>query len=186
MAYPWDKNAIDQPRVTTCRVRRSRMQLFPEPPHATVFHDRHANQRQSKVRTERDIIAYDFRHHGPQSTNTSRRVYARSLFGFIRKDYKRVAEVQLRSGYVPADNDVDEFLPPCPARRGGAYFSVNGRDPLFEWSRPADLSVRVTELLLGWKTPDRADLAATHHGLRRRVARCSTPYHKSGKCRTRS
>jgi ubiquinone biosynthesis protein len=39
----------------------------------------------------------------------TRRVYAEILFGFIRKDYKRVAEVHFEAGYVPADKDVDEF-----------------------------------------------------------------------------
>ena len=31
------------------------------------------------------------------------------LFGFIRRDYKRVAEVHFEAGYVPADRDVEEF-----------------------------------------------------------------------------
>jgi ubiquinone biosynthesis protein len=39
----------------------------------------------------------------------TRRVYAEILFGFIRKDYQRVAEVHFEAGYVPADQDVDEF-----------------------------------------------------------------------------
>ena len=39
----------------------------------------------------------------------TRRVYAEILFGFIRRDYKRVAEVHFEAGYVPADKDVDEF-----------------------------------------------------------------------------
>jgi ubiquinone biosynthesis protein len=29
--------------------------------------------------------------------------------GFIRKDYRRVAEVHFEAGYVPADRDIDEF-----------------------------------------------------------------------------
>ena len=39
----------------------------------------------------------------------TRRVYAEILFGFIRKDYQRVAEVHFEAGYVPAHQDVDEF-----------------------------------------------------------------------------
>ena len=31
------------------------------------------------------------------------------IFGFIRKDYRRVAEVHFEAGYVPKDRDVDEF-----------------------------------------------------------------------------
>jgi ubiquinone biosynthesis protein len=39
----------------------------------------------------------------------TRRVYAEILFGFIRRDYRRVAEVHFEAGYVPADRDIDEF-----------------------------------------------------------------------------
>ena len=39
----------------------------------------------------------------------TRRVYAEILFGFIKRDYKRVAQVHFEAGYVPQDQDVDEF-----------------------------------------------------------------------------
>ena len=39
----------------------------------------------------------------------TRRVYAEILMGFIRRDYRRVAEVHFEAGYVPADRDIDEF-----------------------------------------------------------------------------
>jgi len=39
----------------------------------------------------------------------TRRVYAEILFGFIRRDYRRVAEVHFEAGYVPPDRDIDEF-----------------------------------------------------------------------------
>ena len=39
----------------------------------------------------------------------TRRVYAEILMGFIRKDYRRVAEVHFEAGYVPPDRDIDEF-----------------------------------------------------------------------------
>jgi ubiquinone biosynthesis protein len=39
----------------------------------------------------------------------TRSVYAEILFGFIRKDYRRVAEVHFEAGYVPSDRDIDEF-----------------------------------------------------------------------------
>jgi ubiquinone biosynthesis protein len=61
-----------------------------------------------KVAPNGDIIAYDFGIMGHIDEYT-RRVYAEILFGFIRKDYKRVAEVHFEAGYVPADKDVDEF-----------------------------------------------------------------------------
>ena len=70
----------------------------------------HADMHQGnlKVAANGDIIAYDFGIMGHIDEYT-RRVYAEILFGFIRKDFKRVAEVHFEAGYVPADRDVDEF-----------------------------------------------------------------------------
>jgi len=66
------------------------------------------HQGNLKIGANGDIIAYDFGIMGRIDEYT-RRVYAEILFGFIRKDYKRVAEVHFEAGYVPADRDVDEF-----------------------------------------------------------------------------
>ncbi len=70
----------------------------------------HADMHQGnlKVSAEGDIIAYDFGIMGRIDEYT-RRVYAEILFGFIRRDYQRVAEVHFEAGYVPADQDVEEF-----------------------------------------------------------------------------
>ncbi|MGB8811940.1 MAG: 2-polyprenylphenol 6-hydroxylase [Paracoccaceae bacterium] len=70
----------------------------------------HADMHQGnlKVAANGDIIAYDFGIMGRLDEYT-RRVYAEILFGFIRKDYRRVAEVHFEAGYVPADRDIDEF-----------------------------------------------------------------------------
>jgi len=66
------------------------------------------HQGNLKVAENGDIIAYDFGIMGRIDEYT-RRVYAEILFGFIRKDYQRVAEVHFEAGYVPPHNDVDEF-----------------------------------------------------------------------------
>lgn len=66
------------------------------------------HQGNLKIAANGDIVAYDFGIMGRIDQYT-RRVYAEILFGFIRKDYKRVAEVHFEAGYVPADRDVDEF-----------------------------------------------------------------------------
>jgi ubiquinone biosynthesis protein len=91
-------------RVLASRV----MQLFLN--HALrdgYFHgDMH--QGNLKVAANGNIIAYDFGIMGRLDEYT-RRVYAEILFGFIRKDYRRVAEVHFEAGYVPADRDIDEF-----------------------------------------------------------------------------
>lgn len=72
-----------------------------------LFHgDMH--QGNLKVARNGDIIAYDFGIMGRIDEYT-RRVYAEILFGFIRRDYRRVAEVHFEAGYVPATQDVDEF-----------------------------------------------------------------------------
>ena len=39
----------------------------------------------------------------------ARRFLAEILYGFIRRDYKRIAEVHFEAGYVPADRDVGDF-----------------------------------------------------------------------------
>jgi ubiquinone biosynthesis protein len=70
----------------------------------------HADMHHGNLKVSRngDIIAYDFGIMGRIDEYT-RRVYAEILIGFIRRDYRRVAEVHFEAGYVPADKDVDEF-----------------------------------------------------------------------------
>jgi len=70
----------------------------------------HADMHQGnlKIAADGDIIALDFGIMGRIDEYT-RRVYAEIIFGFIRKNYRRVAEVHFEAGYVPADRDVDEF-----------------------------------------------------------------------------
>ncbi|WP_163847818.1 2-polyprenylphenol 6-hydroxylase [Pseudooceanicola aestuarii] len=70
----------------------------------------HADMHQGNLKVGPDgtIIAYDFGIMGHIDEYT-RRVYAEILYGFIRRDYRRVAEVHFEAGYVPADRDVDEF-----------------------------------------------------------------------------
>ena len=70
----------------------------------------HADMHQGNLKVAPDgrLVALDFGIMGRIDEYT-RRVYAEIIFGFIRKDYKRVAEVHFEAGYVPADQDVDEF-----------------------------------------------------------------------------
>jgi ubiquinone biosynthesis protein len=70
----------------------------------------HADMHQGnlKVASDGTLIAYDFGIMGHIDEYT-RRVYAEILFGFINRDYRRVAKVHFEAGYVPADRDVDEF-----------------------------------------------------------------------------
>ncbi|HBS51336.1 MAG TPA: 2-polyprenylphenol 6-hydroxylase [Rhodobacteraceae bacterium] len=66
------------------------------------------HQGNLKVAPNGNIIAFDFGIMGHIDEYT-RRVYAEILYGFIKRDYRRVAEVHFEAGYVPADRDVDEF-----------------------------------------------------------------------------
>ena len=66
------------------------------------------HQGNLKVAPNGDIIAFDFGIMGHIDEYT-RKVYAEILYGFIRRDYQRVAEVHFEAGYVPADRDVTEF-----------------------------------------------------------------------------
>lgn len=70
----------------------------------------HADMHQGnlQVAANGDLVALDFGIMGRIDEYT-RRVYAEILIGFIRKDYHRVAEVHFEAGYVPRDQDVDEF-----------------------------------------------------------------------------
>ncbi|SHJ05102.1 2-polyprenylphenol 6-hydroxylase [Wenxinia saemankumensis] len=72
-----------------------------------VFHgDMHHGNL--KIDADGNLIAYDFGIMGRIDEYT-RRVYAEILIGFIRRDYRRVAQVHFEAGYVPADRDVEEF-----------------------------------------------------------------------------
>ncbi|TNC51551.1 2-polyprenylphenol 6-hydroxylase [Rubellimicrobium rubrum] len=66
------------------------------------------HQGNLKVDAAGNLVAYDFGIMGRIDEYT-RRVYAEILIGFIRRDYRRVAEVHFEAGYVPPDRDVDQF-----------------------------------------------------------------------------
>ncbi len=70
----------------------------------------HADMHQGnlKVAPNGDVVALDFGIMGRLDEYT-RRVYAEILIGFIRKDYRRVAEVHFEAGYVPEGQDIDAF-----------------------------------------------------------------------------
>jgi len=55
-----------------------------------------------------DIVAVDLGIAGRIGIK-ERRFLAEILYGFIRRDYRRVAEVHFEAGYVPASHDVEAF-----------------------------------------------------------------------------
>jgi ubiquinone biosynthesis protein len=103
-----DNAALDVAGVDRPALAARILQLFLN--HALrdgYFHgDMH--QGNLKVAPDGTVIAYDFGIMGRIDEYT-RRVYAEILFGFIRRDYQRVAEVHFEAGYVPAHMNVDDF-----------------------------------------------------------------------------
>lgn len=76
-----------------------------------VFHaDMHPGNIQVSVapQTFGQYIALDFGIVGTL-TNTDKNYLAQNLMAFFRRDYKRVAELHVESGWVPAQTRVDEF-----------------------------------------------------------------------------
>lgn len=54
------------------------------------------------------LVAVDFGIVGRLGQN-ERRWFAQILWGFLRRDYRRVAEIHFEAGYVPATQDVEAF-----------------------------------------------------------------------------
>ena len=103
-----DNEALDAAGHDRKRIGERILQLFLSHALRDGFFHADLHQGNIKVAANGDVIAYDFGIMGRIDEYT-RRVYAEILFGFIRRDYKRVAEVHFEAGYVPADKDVDEF-----------------------------------------------------------------------------
>ena len=70
----------------------------------------HADMHQGNLFVEPDgtLVAVDFGITG-RLGKLERRFLAEILFGFITRNYRRVAEVHFEAGYVPANQDVDMF-----------------------------------------------------------------------------
>ncbi|MGR3494787.1 2-polyprenylphenol 6-hydroxylase [Citreimonas sp.] len=103
-----DNDALDAAGHDRVALSERVLQLFLNHALRDGFFHGDMHQGNLKVAPNGDIVALDFGIMGHIDEYT-RRVYAEILFGFIRRDYKRVAEVHFEAGYVPADRDVDEF-----------------------------------------------------------------------------
>ena len=103
-----DVDAIDAAGHDRAALADRVMQMFLR--HALRDGYFHADMHQGNLRIapSGDIVALDFGIMGRLDEYT-RRVYAEILIGFIRKDYRRVAELHFEAGYVPRDRDVDLF-----------------------------------------------------------------------------
>jgi ubiquinone biosynthesis protein len=105
----------------------------------------HADMHQGNLFVDEagDIVAVDFGIMGRLS-RTERRFLAEILYGFIRRDYRRVAEVHFEAGYVPADRHrVDDFAQALRAI-GEPIHGQRARD--ISMARLLSLLFEVTEL----------------------------------------
>ena len=103
-----DNDALDNAGHDRVVLSERVLQLFLSHALRDGFFHADMHQGNLKVAANSNIIAYDFGIMGHIDEYT-RRVYAEILYGFIKRDYQRVAEVHFEAGYVPADRDVDEF-----------------------------------------------------------------------------
>ncbi|MBT9385842.1 2-polyprenylphenol 6-hydroxylase [Pseudooceanicola sp. CBS1P-1] len=103
-----DNAALDAAGINRAELGERVLTLFLKHALRDGFFHGDMHQGNLKVSAEGELLAYDFGIMGHIDEYT-RRVYAEILYGFIRRDYQRVAEVHFEAGYVPADQDVDEF-----------------------------------------------------------------------------
>jgi ubiquinone biosynthesis protein len=70
----------------------------------------HADMHQGNLFVDEagDIVAVDFGIMG-RLGKPERRFLAEILFGFIRRDYRRIAEVHFEAGYVPDNHTIEDF-----------------------------------------------------------------------------
>lgn len=119
----------------------------------------HADMHQGNLFVDKDgrLVAIDFGIMGRLGYK-ERRFLAEILYGFITRDYKRVAEVHFEAGYVPRAHSVEEFSQALRAI-GEPLHSVNASEIsmarlltlLFEVTALFDMRTR-TELVLLQKT----------------------------------
>lgn len=103
-----DVPAIRAAGHDTSRLAERLLQLFLS--HALRDGFFHADMHQGNLRVapNGDIVAFDFGIMG-QIDEYTRRVYAEILYGFIQRDYHRVARVHFEAGYVPPDRNMAQF-----------------------------------------------------------------------------
>jgi ubiquinone biosynthesis protein len=103
-----DLAAIDRAGFDRVALGRAVLQSFLR--HALRDGFFHADMHQGNLfaDTSGKLVAVDFGIMGRIGPN-ERRFLAEILFGFIRRDYRRVAEVHFEAGYVPARHSVDDF-----------------------------------------------------------------------------
>lgn len=119
----------------------------------------HADMHQGNLFVDPDgtLVAVDFGIMGRLDAG-SRRIMAEILYGFVRRDYRRVAELHFEAGYVPEMKNVDAFAQALRSV-GEPIFGRSARDVsmgkllahLFQVTEQFDMRTR-PELILLQKT----------------------------------
>jgi ubiquinone biosynthesis protein len=119
----------------------------------------HADMHQGNLFVDDDgnIVAVDFGIMG-RLGRAERRFLAEILFGFIRRDYRRIAEIHFTAGYVPPNHSVDDFAQalraigePIHGQKASEISMARLLSLLFEVTELFDMQTR-PELLLVQKT----------------------------------
>jgi ubiquinone biosynthesis protein len=119
----------------------------------------HADMHQGNLFVDQggDIVAVDFGIMG-RLGKAERRFLAEILYGFIRRDYRRIAEIHFEAGYVPDRHTVDDFAQalraigePIHGQRASDISMARLLTLLFEVTELFDMQTR-PELLLVQKT----------------------------------
>ena len=101
-------NALREAGIDIPKLAANGVEIF----YAQVFRDGffHADMHPGNVQVAADgrYIALDFGIMGTL-TDTDKHYLAQNLIAFFRRDYKRVAEVHIESGWAPAGTRVDEL-----------------------------------------------------------------------------
>ncbi|MDO8422824.1 MAG: 2-polyprenylphenol 6-hydroxylase [Parvibaculum sp.] len=119
----------------------------------------HADMHQGNLFVDADgtLVAVDFGIMGRLDAN-QRRMMAEILYGFVKRDYRRVAEMHFLAGFVPPDKSVDAFAQALRSV-GEPIFGRPARDvsmgrllaQLFQVTEQFDMKTR-PELILLQKT----------------------------------
>lgn len=119
----------------------------------------HADMHQGNLFVDEvgDIVAVDFGIMG-RLGRAERRFLAEILFGFIRRDYHRIAEIHFTAGYVPGEHSVEDFAQalraigePIHGQKASEISMARLLALLFEVTELFDMQTR-PELLLVQKT----------------------------------
>jgi len=143
----------------------------------------HADLHQGNLFVDKDgcIVAVDFGIMGRLGP-AERRYFAEILYGFVTRDYHRVAEVHFEAGYVPRDKNVDHFAQALRAvgepifRRPASDVSMGKLlAQLFDVTAQFDMATR-PELILLQKTMMVVEGVARHFDPQNNIWESAEPF----------